>query len=150
MTMSDFARAALVALALALNFPTVAMAADTNDTAAPTQAAKLPIDGEVRHGMLEIHQLVTEALPSIKSGALDPSGYSHLADGIAAHVEQLAANSRLPADLKTRLKAELLPLVTAAQSLKTKGEMAATAIVSSLDHYGQVFDHPGWSTPKGE
>jgi hypothetical protein len=145
MKMTDYGRVSLVALVLMLGFPAAAFAADAGDTAAQTKPAKLPTDGEVRHGMVEIRHLLDQALPAIKAGSLDQAGYSRLADGIFAQVEQLAANSRLPDSIKASLKAELAPLVAATQALQTKGEIAAAAIFSALDHYGRVFDHPGWS-----
>jgi hypothetical protein len=137
--MTDVLRTTLLAIAIAMAAPAAAFA-----TEPVAQGARQPIDGQSRHGMEEIRLAITEALPAVDAGRLDAAGFARLADRIADHAQQMAANSRLPAELKAPFVAYLERLKQAAAELKAKGSGAMSEVVALLDEYGRVFEHAGW------
>lgn len=111
-------------------------------------SGKLPTDGEVRHAMFEIRDLVAAALPAIRDGKFGAEDFRRLGDGISDHLQQVAANNRLPTDVRAKLIAILAPLDAAARNLKVEGERSLAAVLAALEDYGRAVDHSGWSGTK--
>lgn len=139
--MTDVIRASVLAAAIAVATPAMAFA----ETAPQTQGqARLPVEGEVRHGMGEIRDMVTAALPDISSGRLDAAGYARLADGISDRIQKMVSGSRLPAELKAELQTYMAELRQSAEHLREHGADAAGEVIASLEKYGRTFEHAGW------
>lgn len=105
-------------------------------------ATKLPTDGEVRHAMSEIRELVAAAVPAARDGKLGPADCQRLSDAINDRLQQASARNRLPPEIRGRLDTVLAPLAKAARSLKAEGERALPAVVTALEDYDRAVDHP--------
>lgn len=139
----------LVLVAFLLACPLAARPAHASGEAAQGQApGKLPTDGEVRHAMSEIRDLVAAAMPAIREGRFGDADFRRLADGITDRLQEVTAHNRLPADIQARLNAILSPLGQAARNLKTEGDRALSAVTAALDEYGRAVDHSGWQNAK--
>lgn len=136
---------ALPLAALLLSSPLAMLSAQAAGPAVEGEAAaKVPIDGEVRHAMSEIRDVVAAALPAIRDGKFGSAEYRRLADNITDRLQQAAAHNRLPADTQAKLNAILAPLDQAARNLKTDGERALSAVLAALQDYGRKVEHAGW------
>lgn len=140
---------ALALAALLLTNATVVPSAHASDQAVEGKAAsKISTDGEVRHAMSEIRELVAAALPAIRDSKFGPADFHRLADGITDHLQQVSAHNRLPQDAQAKLNAILTPLAKAARDLKVEGDRSLSAILAGLEEYGRAVDHSGWQDVK--
>lgn len=123
--------------------------ADTSSHADQRAAAsKISTDGEVRHAMSEIRELVAAAIPAVRDGKFGTADFHRLADGITDRLQQVSAHNRLPEDAQAKLNAILAPLAKAARDLKVEGERSLSAILTGLEEYGRAVDHAGWQDVK--
>ncbi|GEM_PF-5670013 len=120
----------------------------SSDAEQRVATSKISTDGEVRHAMSEIRELVTSALPAIRDGKFGTADFHRLADGITDRLQQVSAHSRLPEDAQAKLNAILSPLAKAARDLKVEGERSLSAILAGLEEYGRAVDHAGWQDVK--
>lgn len=146
MTATQFVVRALAALLLTSAMVSPAHA--FGQTAEVAAASKISTDGEVRHAMFEIRELVAAALPAVRDGKFGTADFYRLSDGITDRLQQAAAHNRLPEDAQAELNAILIPLAKAARDLKVEGERSLSAILAGLEEYGRAADHAGWQDVK--
>lgn len=110
--------------------------------AAEMPAVLLPTDGEVRHGMREIRELVEAARIRAAEGRMDAEAWGKLGDRLA-HQAQKITNNRLPADVRARVGELSARLLAAVAKVRASGADGLAEVAALVEEYRRSFDHPG-------
>jgi hypothetical protein len=151
----------LLASACALGLATAAQAGpqhthaehDSHAAHVASAATQVPAqrwmpDAPLRAGMRRAHTAVAE-LAHYEMGHMSAPMAVDRAAEVESAVTYMFANCKLPAEPDAALHGILVPLLTAAQALKTDpAKMSAVADMrAAIAHYPQYFDDPGWDKP---
>lgn len=134
-----------------------ALAQHQHEHATATSSAHAPVpapvqrwtpDGPLRAGMRRAHQAVAE-LRHAQVGHMSAAITRERAAMVESAVTFMFANCKLSAQPDAALHGILVPLLTAAQALKTNP--ADTRVVddmrAALAEYPRYFNDPGWDAP---
>ncbi|CAM5637257.1 DnrO protein [Rhodanobacter lindaniclasticus] len=149
---------AVLALACSLGLATVAQAspqhaheshaahAATDATAVPTQ--RWTPDAPLAAGMRRAHAAVDQ-LAHYEMGHMSASMAVDRADEVEQAVTYMFANCKLSAEPDAALHGILVPLMSAAQTLKADpSKVSAVADMrAAIARYPQYFNDPGWDQP---
>ena len=116
--------------------------------AAAVPAQRWMPDAPLRAGMRRAHTAVAE-LAHYEMGHMSAPMAVDRATEVESAVTYMFANCKLPAEPDASLHGILVPLLTAAQALKTDpAKVSAVADMrAAIAHYPQYFDDPGWDKP---
>jgi hypothetical protein len=98
--------------------------------------------------MSRIRADVASALPAIHGDRSSAADFRHLATDIEGHVAYMIENCRLEEDADAvlhRLIAEILEGAAAMRSEGAARAPGAAQVAAALNHYGRLFDDPGWT-----
>lgn len=155
MNRSSFALAALLCVALPASAAGVwAQDHHLHETAAPSAvAAPVPAqrytpDAPLRAGMRSVHKAVDE-LRHAEAGHLSAAMTKDRAVTIETAIAGMFANCKLTAEPDAALHGILIPLLSAAQTLKADPSSTAPVAVmrSAIAAYPRYFADPGWDQP---
>jgi hypothetical protein len=116
--------------------------------AAAVPAQRWMPDAPLSEGMRRAHTAVAE-LAHYEMGHMSAPMAVDLATEVESAVTFMFANCKLPAEPDAALHGILVPLLTAAQALKTDpAKVSAVADMrAAIAHYPQYFNDPGWDKP---
>ncbi len=149
----------LCAAAWMLCIATSAPAQDTNHhqhggqtaTQALQRGEKWPTDAVLRQNMDHIRQTMTASQDAIDQARLKDQDYLRLAETIDKSTADIVKNCHLSKEADAAFHSMVLSalhqdaeLMRVAPKTQVK-RIAALGVLQSLRHYGDYFQHPGWS-----
>ncbi|EIM02924.1 DnrO protein [Rhodanobacter thiooxydans] len=116
--------------------------------AAPAPAQRWTPDAPLREGMRRAHTAVAE-LAHYEMGHMSAPMAADRAAEVESAVTYMFANCKLSAEPDAALHGILVPLMSAAQTLKAdpKKVSAVADMRAAIAHYPQYFNDPGWDKP---
>jgi len=117
-------------------------------TAAPAAAQRWVPDAPLSEGMRRAHAAVDE-LRHYEMGHMSAPMAVDRATSVEEAVTYMFAHCKLAAEPDAALHGILVPLLSAAQALKTdpKKVGAVADMRAAIAHYPQYFNDPGWDQP---
>jgi hypothetical protein len=117
-------------------------------TAAPAAAQRWAPDAPLSGGMRRAHAAVDE-LRHYEMGHMSAPMAVDRATSVEEAVTYMFAHCKLAAEPDAALHGILVPLLSAAQALKTdpKKVGAVADMRAAIAHYPQYFNDPGWDQP---
>ncbi|TPG11157.1 DnrO protein [Rhodanobacter glycinis] len=123
-------------------------AAHAATTAVSTPAQRWTPDASLRDGMRRVHAAVDE-LRHYEMGHMSAPMAVDRATSVEEAVTFMFAHCKLAAEPDAALHGILVPLLSAAQTLKAdpKKVGAVADMRAAIAHYPQYFNDPGWDQP---
>ncbi|HJW05045.1 MAG TPA: DnrO protein [Rhodanobacter sp.] len=116
--------------------------------AAPVPTQRWAPDAPLREGMRRAHTAVAE-LAHYEMGHMSAPMAADRAQEVQDAVTYMFANCKLSAEPDAALHGILVPLMSAAQTLKADPTKvsAVAEMRAAIAHYPQYFNDPGWDQP---
>ncbi len=123
-------------------------AAHAVNAAAPLPAQRWAPDAPLREGMRRAHTAVAE-LAHYEMGHMSAPMAADRAQEVQDAVTYMFAHCKLAAEPDAALHGILVPLMSAAQTLKAdpKKVSAVADMRAAIAHYPEYFNDPGWDKP---
>jgi len=111
---------------------------------------KWPTDAPLRTGMARIRADLASTLPAIHGDRFSAADFRDLATDIEGHVAYMIENCRLGEDADAVLHRLIAEILEGAAAMRREGAASAPGqgaaqVVAALNHYGRLFDDPGWT-----
>jgi hypothetical protein len=112
---------------------------------------KLATDDVLKAGMDNIRQAMLARQPDVDAGRLGAQDYQRLAAELEQHLAKIVKNCKLSKETDRAFHSVVLADLTRDLALMRTSpkvevqRVSAAGVMQTLRHYGDYFEHPGWT-----
>lgn len=117
--------------------------------AKPAAGKKWASDAPLRKGMETIRALTTSSLHKAHEGKLTAAEYAALGSQVDGEIKTIFAQCKLAPEADQALHGVLAQMMEGSKIMQAKEGKPVNGlmkIVSGLNQYGELFEHPGWKS----
>ncbi len=117
----------------------------------PTSAKKWETDAALKSGMDQIRQTMVARRADMDADRLNSRDYQEMGASVERHLATIVANCKLSPKVDQAFHTVVLADLTRDASLMRTSpkqavqRLSAQGVLRTLKHYGDRFEHPGWS-----